>query len=474
MYRKRNSKWLKHWDFILSDVIMLQISYIFAYILRNGFENPYRNVRYLSIAIFIILINLCFGFFSENYKGILRRGYWQEFKKVFNHIVCVSISSIVYLFLLHISNEYSRNFMLYFSIISVVLVYIGRVFLKRRLRTHMGPASGKRAIMLVALSDNYKEIIDSFKINPYSEFRVIGIGVLNAEQKEIEESYRGIKIIQNESHIIEFLSSSWVDEVLFSIPWEYPIPREFIHKCSVMGITTHLELAKISSNLPNQIVEKIEGRMVLTSSMKMATSKQAFFKRTLDIVGSLIGLVFTGILVIVIGPMIYIKSPGPIFFTQIRIGKNGRKFKMYKFRSMYMDAEERKQQLMTENKMTDGLMFKMEDDPRIIKGIGTFIRKTSIDEFPQFWNVLKGEMSLVGTRPPTVDEWEQYALHHRARLAVKPGITGLWQVSGRSEITDFEEVVKLDAQYITEWNFGKDIKILVQTIGVVFGAKGSM
>ena len=119
-------------------------------------------------------------------------------------------------------------------------------------------------------------------------------------------------------------------------------------------------------------------------------------------------------------------------------------------------------------------MFKMEDDPRIIKGIGNFIRKTSIDEFPQFWNVLKGDMSLVGTRPPTEDEWIKYDLHHRARMAIKPGITGLWQVSGRSEIIDFEEVVNLDTKYIQEWNFGEDIKILFRTLKVVFAGKGSM
>ena len=139
-----------------------------------------------------------------------------------------------------------------------------------------------------------------------------------------------------------------------------------------------------------------------------------------------------------------------------------------------MDAEERKKELMAQNRVEDGMMFKMKDDPRIIKGIGHFIRKFSIDEFPQFLNVLKGDMSLVGTRPPTVDEWEKYDLHHRVRLAIKPGITGMWQVSGRSEITDFEEVVKLDAKYIDEWSFGLDMKILFKTVVTVLGNDGAM
>ena len=193
----------------------------------------------------------------------------------------------------------------------------------------------------------------------------------------------------------------------------------------------------------------------------------------MDIAGGLAGVVVTGILTIFIGPAIYIKSPGPIFFSQERVGKNGRRFRIYKFRSMYPDAEARKKELMDKNNIKDGMMFKMDDDPRIIKGVGNFIRKTSLDEFPQFWNVLKGDMSLVGTRPPTVDEWEKYDLHHRRRLAAKPGLTGMWQVSGRSSITDFEKVVSLDTQYITEWSLGLDIKILFKTVEVIFKEEGA-
>lgn len=195
-------------------------------------------------------------------------------------------------------------------------------------------------------------------------------------------------------------------------------------------------------------------------------------KRLTDIAGSIVGLVITGVVGIFIGPVIYFESPGPIVFSQIRVGKGGRKFRLYKFRSMYMDAEERKKELMTQNEMK-GLMFKIKDDPRIIKGIGHFIRKTSLDEFPQFWNVLKGDMSLVGTRPPTVDEYEKYEAHHRRRLSMKPGITGLWQISGRNDIMDFEEVVKLDVEYIEHYSLELDIKILVKTVLSVLKRDGA-
>jgi lipopolysaccharide/colanic/teichoic acid biosynthesis glycosyltransferase len=180
-----------------------------------------------------------------------------------------------------------------------------------------------------------------------------------------------------------------------------------------------------------------------------------------------------------VAPVIKKASPGPVFFSQERVGKNGRIFRIYKFRSMYLDAEDRLKDLMAQNEM-QGHMFKMENDPRIIgsekgpgKGIGNFIRKTSIDELPQFWNILKGEMSLVGTRPPTKNEYEQYELHHKIRLSMKPGLTGMWQTSGRSDITDFEEIVKLDTKYIENWSLGLDIKLLFKTILVVLNREGS-
>lgn len=208
-------------------------------------------------------------------------------------------------------------------------------------------------------------------------------------------------------------------------------------------------------------------------------------KRAMDIAGGFVGCVFTGLLTVILGPAIFLQSPGPVFFSQVRVGKNGRPFRIYKFRSMYMDAESRKEELAEKNRLADGRMFKLDWDPRIIgarrlpdgsvkKGVGNLIREWSLDEFPQFFNVLKGDMSLVGTRPPTVDEWEKYEIRHRGRLAVKPGITGLWQVSGRNRITDFDEVVRLDKKYISEWSLGLDLRILLKTILVVLSRDGAM
>ena len=177
-----------------------------------------------------------------------------------------------------------------------------------------------------------------------------------------------------------------------------------------------------------------------------------------------------GLVSIVLVPLIR-KDGGPAFFVQKRVGKNGRYFNFYKFRSMRVDAEEIKKDLMAQNTMTGG-MFKMENDPRVTP-IGRFIRKTSLDELPQFYNVLIGDMSLVGTRPPTVDEYQEYTPAQKRRLSFKPGITGLWQVSGRSEIKDFDEVVKLDVAYMDGWTIWRDIQILLKTVKVVLRKEGA-
>lgn len=194
-------------------------------------------------------------------------------------------------------------------------------------------------------------------------------------------------------------------------------------------------------------------------------------KRLMDIVGGFIGLVLTALITPFVALAIKLESPGPVFFSQVRIGKNGRRFKIYKFRSMYVDAEERKKELEAQNELS-GPMFKMENDPRITK-VGKFIRKTSIDETPQFYNILIGQMSLVGTRPPTEDEFEQYSMYYRRRLSITPGLTGMWQVNGRSEVTDFDDVVKYDLEYIDNWSLGLDVKLILKTFTSVLFHKGA-
>jgi anti-anti-sigma factor len=193
-------------------------------------------------------------------------------------------------------------------------------------------------------------------------------------------------------------------------------------------------------------------------------SVASWMKRLIDIVGSLVGLIITAILFIPIAISIQINDPGPIFFKQIRCGWMGKRFYIWKFRSMCVDAEAKKSQVQNQ---VEGAFFKNENDPRITK-VGRFLRRTSLDELPQFWNVLKGEMSLVGTRPPTPDEVERYEVPEWQRLDVKPGMTGEWQVNGRSTVRSFEDVIRLDLQYQKNWTLIYDLKLILKTILILF------
>lgn len=198
-------------------------------------------------------------------------------------------------------------------------------------------------------------------------------------------------------------------------------------------------------------------------------STQSWLKRSIDIVGSLVGLLFLALVFIPIVIAIKLNGPGPVFYTQTRCGLRGRTFQLRKFRSMVNDAEQLKSLVKNEGSK---LLFKNTNDPRITK-IGHFLRRTSLDELPQFWNVLIGDMSLVGTRPPTLDEVEHYNDRHWQRLEVKPGLTGEWQVNGRSEIKDFEQVVNLDLRYQERWSVLYDLFLVLKTFQVVFARRGA-
>lgn len=484
MYKKSPQGWLKHWDFILIDMICLQVAFIAAFLLRCGLSNPYEELLYRSEAFAMLICQLVVIFFNDAFRDVLKRGMYSECTATVKHAIYVMLLSSFYLFLTNSADAYSRMIFLLTGFFYAILAYICRIIWKKILIARFKEKSGKRSMVVITVSSIAEEVLQNVCSGQYQEFTVSGIALL--DQDLTGKTIDGVPVVGNAQSINDYICREWVDEVFIRLPEQLPLPEDIMNALVSMGVTVHLDLAK-AANLGGKkpYVESIGNYTVLTIGVNIVTPKQLLYKRLLDIAGGLVGCLVTLVLTIIIGPIIYIKSPGPIFFSQVRIGKNGRKFKMYKFRSMYMDAEERKKELMAQNKMKDGFMFKLDYDPRIIgcekkdkngnpKGIGNFIRKTSIDEFPQFWNVLKGDMSLVGTRPPTVDEWEKYELHHRARMAIKPGITGMWQVSGRSDITDFEEVVRLDTQYIEQWTVGLDIKILLKTVLSVVKNEGAV
>ncbi|MCR5784813.1 MAG: sugar transferase [Eubacterium sp.] len=266
----------------------------------------------------------------------------------------------------------------------------------------------------------------------------------------------------------EIIHKNMIDQVFFMRTKENPKDLEpYVQLCMRIGVSARVVFDPFKYDKTQNYVSSLGTYPLITYHTVDMDVYSRIIKRMFDFAGSLAGIVLFSPIMLITALLVKLESKGPVIFRQKRVGLNGRQFYMYKFRSMCEDAEEKKSELMDENRMQSGLMFKMENDPRVTK-VGRFIRKTSIDELPQFFNVLVGNMSLVGTRPPTIDEVEQYETDHWRRLSIKPGITGMWQVNGRSNITDFDEVVALDTEYIDNWSVWLDIRILFKTFTKLF------
>ena len=470
MYKRGRGSFFKHLDFLVADMVVMQLVFMLCYIIRHWQIWGFMFDIYRQMCGVLFLVQLCVIVIQKSFRGIIRRDHVDEFVQVAKYVTYIILILFAYMFIGKTSFQFSRTVFLLTWGIGIIVIYIERIILKNIVRKRLEKKRDSRSIILVGENDKVLKVVKNSIKNRYRDYRICGIII--TDQNRVGQEVKEIPIIGFDDIPRDFMVENVVDEILLYYGVETENVSNIVETCVDMGLTMHKVIAETPPMSEKTIVEEFSGYTVLTTSIGMASARQLFLKRCMDIAGGLVGIFITGILIIILGPIIYIKSPGPVFFSQIRIGKNGRRFKIYKFRSMYMDAEERKKELMAQNEM-QGLMFKMENDPRIIKGIGNFIRNTSLDEFPQFWNVLKGDMSLVGTRPPTLEEYEQYDDHHKKRLVTKPGITGMWQVSGRSNITDFEEIVALDTKYITEWSLGLDIKILFKTILVVLKNDGA-
>ncbi|WP_026497657.1 sugar transferase [Butyrivibrio sp. WCD2001] len=276
------------------------------------------------------------------------------------------------------------------------------------------------------------------------------------------------------SDLEEIIRKYNIDQVYIMQKREMDIAyiQKYIDLCIEMGVTCRVIVDIYRRRKAFSYNSSIGTYPVMTYHTISMNTWESLMKRLFDIIFALIGIILTSPIMIITALAIKLDSKGPAIFKQVRVGKNGRHFKIWKFRSMYADAEERKAELMELNEVQDGMMFKIKDDPRITR-VGKFIRKTSIDELPQFFNVLFGSMSFVGTRPPTLDEVEKYTADQWRRISIKPGITGRWQTSGRSNITDFDQVVNLDVDYIDNWNLMMDLKIIFKTVLEIFKRNGS-
>ena len=486
MYVRREKSWLKHIDFAVLDIFCIIVTFYIGYIFRHGIGSDFTTYYWRLLCILVVL-DISVSLIRSSHKSIVRRSYLREMLDTVTHCVTVDGLALFFLFLVQETGIYSRESLLIYFVLHNIATYVARCLHKHALRKKMTSNPDVEQMLILTNREGAEQCVRELSQDEYRNYQVVGVVLmddiyeeentpqeseLNPAVKEAAatEEIAGVPVVSNYNGVRDYLMEHVVDSVFLNLQLDSKKSRRLNNELIRAGVTVHINLVRVPDDIPNRTVERLGYYTVLTTGLRLASARQIMMKRLLDIAGGLVGSLLTVLVSVFIGPFIYFQSPGPIYFKQKRVGKNGRTFEIYKFRSMYMDAEERKKELMQQNEM-DGLMFKMKDDPRIIP-IGHFIRKYSIDELPQFFNVLKGDMSIVGTRPPTVDEYEQYQVHHRGRLASKPGITGLWQVSGRNQITDFEEIVELDTDYIMRWSVVEDIRIILKTVSLVIHGDG--
>lgn len=474
MYRKRNQ--LIEITICLVDALATLFSLIVAGMIRYQDMQVLQgggNLKRMCAAL--IVLHVAAYYFLKVYDGFFKRGRYAELLLSVKYNLLLIAGSTLLSFGMKNDIFVSRLVMGYFFVLNIFVIWLVHLFIRNREKVfHWGQRNAK-SLLIVTTSEYLEEILRKFRSSKETAWDISGVILLDGKQLADGLTDNIPVIAGEESDYLEYATQHVVDEVFIqvdNIQKRESFLKTMILELKKMGIVVNLSLDLFDLGITGEKrIYNLEQYHVLAFSSRLFDYRMVMLKRLIDIIGAVVGMCITIVVGIVLAPFLLLESPGPLIFCQERVGVNGRIFKFYKFRSMYADAEERKKELMAQNEV-QGLMFKMENDPRITK-VGAFIRKTSIDELPQFWNVLKGDMSLVGTRPPTLDEYQQYSSYQKRRISFRPGITGLWQISGRSDIKDFDEVVKLDLEYIDNWSLLLDFKIILKTILVVFKGSGA-
>lgn len=472
MYKRKLRSWVKHLDFILLDELCLWASILLAFWIGVKSGRPVRDNHPNVLVISILAVNFVIMIALNTMDEVVHRGYYKEMSSVAKQAVASLAVAVLVLKLREDTIQFPARVILLILVFYLPSTYFCRVKWKKFLRRHPRIEGPGHSVLLVADDKHAAEIIRRMREFSLDRYTILGVVYINRDAKG--ETVEGVSVAANMDDAADFICRNWIDEVFFFNSALDERAQDLMSKCREMALTIHLYIGLQGVDESKQSIDRIAGFNVLTANINTISAHDAALKRAFDMVAGVVGSIAALGLMAILAPFILRESPGPLLFKQDRIGENGRKFKMYKIRSMYVDAEERKAEYLRQNTHDSGMMFKMEFDPRVIgnvilpdgrrkTGIGDFIRRTSLDEFPQFFNVLKGDMSVVGTRPPTLDEWEGYHYHHRARMSVRPGLTGLWQINKRKDKMSFEEVVKLDTEYIASWNIGQDLRIIAKT-----------
>ena len=469
---RRKNKMIETYSILLIDMVCVLVSYYLSLFIRFDLisKEAYPRDYHSMVGAYILILCLMYTLFLDGNRWFFDRNNLRELYYTIRYTGILVVGLVVVLYLTQQAYEFSRLVYLIFAVTNTVITFVAHVVYKRFMLDYYRKSVNNTKMLVLTKETTAQEVLETLQQEKTWDYDITAVALYDVDMQGDEIA--GVPVVASMEDVYDVVCQMMVDEVFISLPG-VPVTeiREMVQRFEEMGLVCHYRVDLFSKANPNTYVQQLAGYSVISFTLQSMDSRRMLIKRLMDIVGSLIGCVLTLLITPFVALAIKIDSPGPVFFSQTRIGKNGRRFKIWKFRSMYMDAEERKKELEAQNEIK-GLMFKMEDDPRITK-VGKFIRKTSIDETPQFLNILLGDMSLVGTRPPTEDEFEQYNGYYRRRMSITPGLTGMWQVSGRSDIQDFEEIVKLDLEYIDNWSLMLDIKILFKTVFAVLGRKGS-
>lgn len=415
--------------------------------------------------LFLMVVHVISYYISDYSKKFKYRSLAEELIQTIKYELVYLLLSVVVFPLLAPDLSYLSIYNLIWIVgVNTIFILVLNILIRKVWKFLSRQKKYTQRILLVTTRARVERVLKQLSTYEYGYVSAVCI----VEDEPFEASNFTVVTLDN---LVTYATRSVVDQVVINLPSENFLIADFVSQFEMMGLPVAVNIAALEFVTNSEkAIQRFGNSSVVNFSTTFYRSSDVALKRMMDITGSLFGLMICGIVSIFLVPLIK-KDGGPAIFAQDRVGRNGRIFKFYKFRSMRVDAEEIKKDLMSQNQMQGG-MFKIENDPRITK-IGHFIRKTSLDELPQFWNVLKGDMSLVGTRPPTLDEYMKYTPEQKRRLSFKPGITGLWQISGRSNITNFDDVVKLDVSYLDGWTIWKDIEILLKTIKVVVMKDGA-